>query len=50
MNVADPNGPQKEQSIEEQASKPRTSIRLLGSEMRHSTCEASNDRGGKDAG
>lgn len=50
MNVAGPGSPQKEQSIGEQVSKTRTPRMLPGSEMRHSTDEASNDRGGKDAG
>ena len=40
----------KGQSIGEQASKPRTPTSLDGSQMRHSTGEASNDRGGKDVG
>jgi hypothetical protein len=50
VNVADPGSSQREQSIGEQVSKARTSRRLPGSEMRRSTDESSNDRGGKDAG
>lgn len=50
VNVGDPNKSHRDRSIREQASKPRTLKNLLGSQMRHSTYETSNDRGGKDAG
>ncbi len=50
VNVGYPDSSQREMSIGEQDEESRTLKRLAGSQKRHTTGEASNDRGGKDAG
>jgi hypothetical protein len=46
VNVGDPNGSSKEVSTDK--NKIEKGKRPLGSQIDHSTCEASNDGGGKD--